>query len=86
MIIVFEKMIPAVKDFIKFTFITKTAYFNSKPVRILNNNDLTQALQQTEEYILQKIGDWLTDGSNWTINKIISHNINIVEYEPLNGE
>jgi len=38
-----------------------------------------------EEEILNRIADWLSEGSQWVIDEILDHYLNIVSYLPLRG-
>ena len=63
----------------------KTAYFNSKAQTIINQTEINEALQLSQQLILKLIGNWLSEGSGWTILSIENHYLNIVKYEPLKG-
>ena len=60
-------------------------YFNSKTFTILNETQIIEALDKAAEEINNKIAEWVSEGSGWTIVEIISHFVNIVEYLPLRG-
>jgi len=64
----------------------KTAHFNSKAKTITNIIDLNQQLKISQEEILKKIAQWLSEGSGWIIDKIDNHYLNIVEYVPLSAK
>ena len=66
-------------------WIYKTAYFNSKPQTVINDNTINEALQLTKQQILNFIAQWISEGSGWTIQSVDSHHINTVKYEPLKG-
>jgi len=38
-----------------------------------------------EEEILNRIADWISEGSQWVIDEISDHYLNIVSYQPLRG-
>ena len=40
---------------------------------------------EAEEEIRNKIADWLLEGSNWVIELILDHYLNIIGYTPLRG-
>ena len=63
----------------------KDAYFNSKAFIILNVDEIIDALNKSAEEILKSIASWISDGSGWTIDEILSHFVNIVKYLPLRG-
>ena len=66
-------------------WIYKTAYFNSKPQTVINDNTINEALQLTKQQILNFIAQWISEGSGWTLQSVDSHYINLVKYEPLKG-
>ena len=65
--------------------ISKTAYFNSKAQTLINNNDITESLNLSEQYILNFISIWISEGSGWVVQHIDNHYLNIVKYKPLKG-
>ena len=65
--------------------ILKNGYFNSTTDLIINETDIKLAIQASQQQILNKIAQWISEGSGWTIQLIENHYINIVNYNPLNG-
>ena len=65
--------------------IEKTAYFNGKVQLVANEIEIAESLQITQEQIVNKIQQWISEGSGWTIQSVDSHFINVVEYRPLKG-
>ena len=65
--------------------IEKTAYFNSTTQTIINQIEINEALQLTKQLIMNKIAQWISEGSGWTIQSVDSHYLNIVKYKPMNG-
>ena len=65
--------------------ILKNGYFNSTTDLILNKTDIKSSLQASQQKILNKIAQWVSEGSGWTIQSIENHFINIVNYSPLKG-
>ena len=65
--------------------ILKNGYFNSTTDLIINKTDIKLALQASQQQILNKIAQWISEGSGWTIQLIENHHINIVNYNPLKG-
>ena len=65
----------------------KTAYFNSKPQTIINDTEIPEALQLSQQQILNIIAIWISEGSGWTtcIQSIDNHHLNVVQYEPMKG-
>ena len=65
--------------------VTKTAYFNSKAQTTINHTEILGALQMSKQTILNKIAQWISEGSGWTIQSVDNHYLNIVKYKPMNG-
>ena len=65
--------------------ILKNGYFNSTTDLIINETDIKFAIQASQQQILNKIAQWISEGSGWTIQLIENHYINIVNYNPLKG-
>ena len=63
----------------------QNAYFNSTTDLIINETDIKLSLQASQQQILKKISQWISEGSGWTIDSIKNHYINIVNYNPLKG-
>ena len=65
--------------------VQKTAYFNSAAHIIVNNLEITESLQFSQQQILNKIAQWISEGSGWTIQSVDNHYLNIVKYQPMKG-
>ena len=65
--------------------IEKTAYFNGKVQTVTNEMEIAESLQITQEQIVNRIQQWISEGSGWTIQSVDSHFINVVQYRPLRG-
>ena len=52
---------------------------------IINETEIKLAIQASQQQILNKIAQWVSEGSGWTIQLIENHYINIVNYNPLKG-
>ena len=65
--------------------IEKTAYFSVKPQTLTNEIDIAESLQITQEQIVNKIQQWISEGSGWTIQSVDGHFINVGKYSPLRG-
>ena len=65
--------------------ITKTALFNSKTNVILNKDDVSEMQQNAFNQIINKIENWLSEGSGWRIFSVDGHYVNLVQYNPLHG-
>ena len=73
------------KKFSKDQIVYKTVYFNSKPQTIINNTEISEALQLSKQEILNMIAQWVSEGSGWTIQSVDNHYLNIVQYQPMKG-
>ena len=63
--------------------IEKTAYFNGETQTITNETQILQSLQITQDQIINKIQQWVSEGSAWVIQSVDGHFINVVKYQPL---
>ena len=65
--------------------IYREPYFNSKAKTITHPDMINELIIEAEEEILNKIADWISEGSNWVIDLILDHYLNIISYTPLRG-
>jgi len=65
--------------------IFREPYFNSKAKTITHPDMINILTSEAEEEILNKIADWISEGSNWVIDQILDHYLNIINYQPLRG-
>ena len=65
--------------------VEKPAYFNSTPQTIINQMEINEALQMSKQQIMNKIAQWISEGSGWTIQSVDTHYLNIAKYEPMKG-
>ena len=65
--------------------IYKTAFFNGKAKTITKVDDIEPELNMSRQDILNVIDKWVSEGSEWVIDRIDSHYINVTLYKPLNG-
>ena len=63
----------------------KTAYFNSKTKTLINENEINEVIQTSRQELTKAIGQWISEGSGWTIKSVDGHYINFTKYEPLKG-
>ena len=63
----------------------KTAYFNGRVRTIINEKEIDESLQLSRQQIMKTIGQWLSEGSGWTIKSVDGHYINLTKYKPLKG-
>ena len=65
--------------------IYREPYFNSKSKTVTNDDMITESIIIAEEEILNRIADWLSEGSQWVVDLILEHYLNIINYQPLRG-
>ena len=65
--------------------VNKTAYFNSTPQTIINQTEITDSSQLSKQQITNKIAQWISEGSGWTIQSVDEHYLNVVIYKPMEG-
>ena len=65
--------------------ITKIVYFNSKTKTLINENEINEVLQTSRQELMKAIGQWISEGSGWTIQSVDGHYINLTKYKPLKG-
>lgn len=63
--------------------IYKSAYFQSKALEIINTNEIKNTLHQAFDEIINRIGNWISEGSGWRIESVDAHYINRYKYSPL---
>ena len=63
----------------------KTAYFNSIAQTVINKTQIELALKLSKQQILNKIDQWISEGSAWVIQTVDNHFINVVKYNPMKG-
>ena len=72
-------------DKIEPKMVFKIAYFNSKVKTIINESEVNESIQTSNQEILNGISVWLSEGSGWTVESVNDQYINIVRYKPLKG-
>ena len=65
--------------------IYKTAFFNGKAKTITKVDDIEPELNMSRQEIRNLIDKWVSEGSEWVIDRIDSHYLNVTLYKPLNG-
>jgi len=65
--------------------IFKEPYFTCKVKTVTNKDEILGKIMLGEEEILNRIADWLSKGSQWVIDDILHHYLNVVTYLPLRG-
>ena len=65
--------------------IYREPYFNAGTYTVTNSDQISESIDNAIEKILELIARWLSEGSGWVFELVLSHNINIVSYFPLRG-
>ena len=60
-----------------------TFHLNSKTETIIHDSDTDNVLESNYSMVLTKIQKYQVEGSSWTIDLVIEHNIIISKYNPL---
>ena len=66
--------------------IYREPYFNAGPFTVTNSDQISESIDNSNEIILEIMAGWLSEGSGWVFELVLSHNINIVSYFPLKGK
>ena len=53
--------------------IFKTVYFDSKAKTIINENEINESIQTSNQEMLNGISVWLSKGSGWTVESVDEH-------------
>ena len=52
---------------------------------MIDEADLERDRKSSSSELLNKIGNWISKGSGWTIDRVDQQFINIVKYRPMKG-
>ena len=63
--------------------IFKSAYFNSEAKTIINENEINESIQTSNQEILNGIVLWLSEGSGWTVESTDEQYINIIKIQTI---
>ena len=47
--------------------------------------EIAKSLELSRQESLNKIAQWISEGSGWTIDSVDNHYLNIVKYKPMKG-
>ena len=48
-------------------------------------NNLQGSLELSQQEVLEKVTNWMSEASGWVVHQVRLHYINIVKYNPLEG-
>ena len=60
-------------------------YCDSKQHIVINMNNLQESLELSQQEVLEKVTNWMSEASGWVVHQVRLHYINIVKYNPLEG-
>ena len=60
-------------------------FFKSKAREIINENDIETVISEAGNKIINRISEWISEGSGWVIKSVDKHEIDVAKYEPLRG-
>ena len=63
----------------------KSAHFNSIAQTVINETQIELDLKLSKQQILNKISQWISEGSGWIIQSVDNHYLNVVTYQPIKG-
>lgn len=63
--------------------IYKKDYLNSWQHIVLNSNNFIPSLELSQREIINRVGNWLSESSGWTIERIDGHFVDLANYQPL---
>ena len=61
----------------------KKKHFKSKAREIINENDKETVILDAGNELLNRISDWIAEGSEWVIKSVDKHEIDVTKYKPL---
>ena len=62
---------------------TLVGHFKSKAREIINENDIETVILDAGNELLNRISDWIAEGSGWVIKSVDKHEIDVTKYKPL---
>ena len=60
-------------------------FFKSNAREIINENDIETEISDAGNELINRISQWISEGSGWVIKSVDKHEINISKYKPLRG-
>ena len=60
-------------------------FFKSKAQEIINETDIETVISETGNELINRISEWISEGSWWVIKSVDKHEIDISNYKPLRG-
>ena len=60
-------------------------FFKSNAREIINENDIETVIIDAGNELINRISEWISEGSGWVIKSVDKHEIDNSEYKPLRG-
>ena len=59
--------------------------FKSNAREIINQNDIESVINDAGNELINRISEWISEGSGWVIKSVDKHERDISKYKPLRG-
>ena len=59
--------------------------FKSKVREIINENDIETLISEASNELINRISEWILEGSGWVFKSVDKHEIHISKYKPRRG-
>ena len=60
-------------------------FFKANAREIINENDIETVISDAGNELINRISEWISEGSGWVIKSVDKHEIDISKYKPLRG-
>ena len=60
-------------------------FFKSNAREIINENDIETVINDAGNELINRISEWISEGSGWVIKSVDKHEIDSSKYKPLRG-
>ena len=60
-------------------------FFKSNAREMINGNDIETVISDAGNELINRISEWISEGSGWVIKSVDKHEIGISKYKPLRG-
>ena len=60
-------------------------FFKPNAREIINENDIETEISDAGNELINRISEWISEGSGWLIKSVDKHEIDISKYKPLRG-
>ena len=60
-------------------------YCHRKRYSVINTHSIQESLELSQQEVLRKVENWMSEASGWVVNQVRRHYVNIARYNPLKG-